>query len=214
MSESNTKVDAYYRKCKTWQKELAVLRSIAIACGLTEEFKWRVPVYTFQEGNVVGISSLKNCCTISFFKGILLKDASGILTKPGENTHAGRVIRFTSVDQIKRLESTLKSYIIEAIEVEKSGLKVTPDRTALELPLEFQCRLDNNPGLKAAFESLTPGRQRGYILHFSQPKQSKTRESRIDNCEQRIMDGFGIHDCTCGLSQRFPACDGSHKSIR
>ncbi len=181
-------------KVNNWQKELKKLRQIVLDCGLTEELKWGVPCYTFRNNNVVIVSALKEYCVLSFFKGILLNDAMGILQKPGENTQADRLIRFTNFHEITEMEPALKTYIYEAIEVEKAGLKVNYEKNPEPLPEEFQNALDENPELRNAFEALTPGRQRGYILHISQPKQSKTRISRIEKCMPLIFNGKGLND--------------------
>jgi uncharacterized protein YdeI (YjbR/CyaY-like superfamily) len=191
----NPKVDGYLRKNKRWQEELQKLRMIVLDCPLTEEVKWRVPCYTFQERNVVFLGAFKESCALSFVKGALLKDAKGILQKPGENTQSARVIRFTNVREIDELTPVLKAYINEAIKVEKSGLKVTFKKTSeFKIPEEFQARLDEIPALKIAFNALTPGRQRAYLLYFSAAKQSKTRESRVEKCMQRILSGKGLDD--------------------
>jgi len=211
----NAKVEAYLSGLKKWRDELEQVREILLECGLGEELKWRAPCYTYQGGNIAIIGELKACCVLSFFKGSLLKDPEGILTKPGENSRAARVIRFTSVPEIVELAPVLKAYIHQAIEVEKAGLKVDFEESGtLPLPRELQDKFNELPPLRAAFEALTPGRQRGYVLHFSAPKQSQTRESRIEKCSQRILDGKGLNDCTCGLSQKLPYCDGSHKNLR
>jgi len=215
MKKLNPKVDEYLNKTKRWQAELEKLRSLLLSCGLTEDFKWRNPCYTSQGKNIVVIGELKDCCTLSFFKGALLKDPEGILNKPGENTRAARVIRFTSVREIEKLKSVLKSYLAEAIELEKAGLKVDFEKDReLEIPEEFQQKLADNPDLREAFDALTPGRQRGYLIYFSGAKQSRTRASRVEQHTERILAGKGIHDCVCGLSKKKPACDGSHQSIR
>jgi uncharacterized protein YdeI (YjbR/CyaY-like superfamily) len=195
MNTLNPKVDGYLRKSKKWQEELQKLRMILLGCQLTEEVKWRVPCYTFQERNIVILGRFKECCVLSFFKGALLHDASGILVKPGENTQAARVIRFTNVRQIVEMEPILKAYIYEAIEVEKAGLKVKFKKIAeMKLPEEFQNKLDEIPALKTAFDALTPGRQRAYILYFSAPKQAKTRGSRVEKCMRQMLNGLGIDD--------------------
>ncbi len=171
------------------------MRTIILDCGLTEEFKWMHPCYTFQESNVVLIHGFKEYCAILFIKGALLKDAKGVLIQQTENVQAGRQIRFTNVREIVKLETTLKAYIHEAIEVEKAGLKVKLKKTAdYKIPKELQNKLDENLALKEAFYALTPGRQRGYIYYFSQPKLSKTREARVEKCIDRILDGMGIND--------------------
>ncbi|MFW9889348.1 MAG: YdeI family protein [Candidatus Thorarchaeota archaeon] len=191
----NPKVDAYLSKAKEWPKEFEKLRMIILDCGLTEELKWGKPCYTFQKSNIIIIQGFKEYCALLFFKGALLKDANGILIKPGENTQAGRQIRFTNSREIVEMEPILKAYIHEAIEVEKAGLKVNfKPTTEYKIPEEFQCKLDEIPALKTAFDALTPGRQRAYILYFSQPKQSKTRKSRVEKHMQQILNGKGLND--------------------
>ncbi|NEU26163.1 hypothetical protein G3M74_08550 [Paenibacillus polymyxa] len=193
--EMNPKVDAYLDKVKKWQAEMEKLRAIMLDCQLTEELKWGKPCYMFQNSNIAIIQGFKEHCALMFFKGALLKDSNGILIKPGEDTQAGRQIRFTNVEEIVEMETILKAYINEAIEVEKAGLKVDfKKNTELIFPEEFQAKLDENPALKTAFAALTPGRQRAYIMHFSAPKQSKTRESRIEKCMQDILSGKGLND--------------------
>ncbi|MFN3848555.1 MAG: YdeI/OmpD-associated family protein [Spirosomataceae bacterium] len=182
-------------KVHSWQEELAKLRAIALDCGLTEELKWGFPCYTFENKNLIMISVLKDCSLLSFFKGALLSDTKNLLTKPGENTQSGRVIKFTDVRQIIELESTLKDYILEMIEVEKSGQKVAfKEASDYDIPEEFQEKLNENPALKSAFYALTPGRQKGYLLHFAAPKQSQTRTSRIEKYTPWILKGKGLHD--------------------
>ncbi|OLA97387.1 MAG: hypothetical protein AUH19_04265 [Verrucomicrobia bacterium 13_2_20CM_55_10] len=195
MNRMNPKVDQYLRRAKKWQKEMEKLRRISLGCGLTEELKWGKPCYTFQNSNIVLIHGFKEYCALLFFKGALLKDAKGILVQQTKNVQAARQIRFTNVREIDKIEPILKAYIKEAIEVEKAGLKVDYKKTAdFAIPEEFQNKLDEIPALKTAFDALTPGRQRGYILYFSAPKQSKTRESRIEKCMQQILDGKGLND--------------------
>ena len=195
MNKMNPKVDIYLSKAKKWQEEMEKLRMILLDCQLTEELKWGKPCYTFQKSNIVLIVGFKEYCALIFCKGALLSDANGILIKPGENTQAGRQIRLTNLREIVEMEPILKAYIYEAIEVEKAGLEVNFKAiTELIHPEEFQQKLEENPGLKAAFEALTPGRQRAYNLYFSAPKQSKTRESRIEKCRQRILNGKGLND--------------------
>ena len=213
MSQANSEVDGYLSKSSKWQKELKALRTILLDCPLVEEWKWRAPCYTVQKKNVVLIGAFKEYCVLSFFKGALLKDARGILQKPGANTQAARVIRFTSVQEIRELEPVLRAYVAEAIEVEKAGQKLKFKKEPEPVPEEFQEKLDEHPALQTAFEALTPGRQRAYLMHFAAPKKSKTRVSRIEKCTERILDGKGLHDCTCGHSQKMPACDGSHKFV-
>ena len=191
----NPKVDFYFTKAKKWQEELEQLRMIVLYCGLTEELKWGVPCYTFQKSNIVLIHVFKEYCALLFFKGALLNDAKGILIQQTENVQAARQIRFTNVREIVKMKPILKVYIHEAIEVEKAGLKVNFKKTTeFKIPEEFQTKLDKIPALKAAFYALTPGRQRAYILYFSAPKQSKTRESRVEKCMQKILNGKGLND--------------------
>jgi uncharacterized protein YdeI (YjbR/CyaY-like superfamily) len=194
MSGTNPKVDAYFSNTEKWREELETLRRILLDCPVTEEFKWRSPCYTFQKGNVVTIWGFKEYCVLSFFKGVLLKDTEGILVAPGENSRSVRMVKFTSVPEIVEMEAVLKDYVHEAIEVEKAGQKVDFRKDDLVLPRELISKLDENPDLRAAFEALTPGRQRGYTLYFSQPKQSKTRLSRIEKYAPRILEGKGLHD--------------------
>lgn len=191
----NPKVDFYFTKAKKWQEEIKKLRVILLDCQLTEELKWGVPCYTYQKSNIVLIHMFKEYCALLFFKGALLHDVHGILIQQTENVQAGRQIRFTNVQKIIEMEPILKAYIDEAIEIEKAGLKVDfIKNTELKFPEEFQKKLDENPALKAAFEALTPGRQRAYNLYFSAPKQSKTREARIEKYIPQILDGVGLND--------------------
>jgi uncharacterized protein YdeI (YjbR/CyaY-like superfamily) len=191
----NRMVDSYLSKAKKWREEMEKLRSFILDCQLTEELKWGKPCYTFQKSNIVLIVGFKEYCALIFCKGVLLNDAKGILIKPGENTQAGRQIRFTDLREIVEMESILKAYIYEAIEVEKSGLEVNfKKNTELVFPEEFQNKLDESPALKTAFGALTPGRQRAYNLYFSAPKQSKTRESRVEKWMPQILKGKGLND--------------------
>ncbi len=195
VSGMNPKVDFYFKKAKKWQEEIEKLRTLVLDCGLTEELKWGVPCYTFQKSNIVLIHDFKEYCALLFFKGALLNDANGILIRQTKNVQAARQIRFTNVREITRLKPILKSHIYEAIEVEKAGLKVDfKEKTNLVFPEEFQKKLNRNPSLKAAFNALTPGRQRAYNLYFSAPKQSKTRESRIEKSIPQILKGKGLND--------------------
>jgi len=195
MSETNPKVDFYFNKAEKWQEEIKKLRTIVLACQLTEELKWGVPCYTFQNSNIVLIHMFKEYCAILFVKGALLRDASGVLVQQTENVQAARQIRFTNVREIAQMESTLKAYISEAIEVEKTGLTINYKKTTeFTVPEELINKLEEVPGLQEAFEALTPGRQRAYILYFSAPKQSKTRESRIEKWMPQILDGKGLND--------------------
>jgi uncharacterized protein YdeI (YjbR/CyaY-like superfamily) len=191
----NPKVDFYFIKSKKWQAELSKLRMIILDCALTEELKWGVPCYTFQGSNILLIHEFKDYCAVLFVKGVLLKDTEGVLIQQTENVQAGRQIRFTNVQDIVEMEPILKAYIFEAIDVEKAGLKVNKKKTAeFNLPEEFQHKLDEIPALKTAFDALTPGRQRAYLFYFSAPKQSKTREARVDKYIPQILDGKGLND--------------------
>ncbi|MCX6307343.1 MAG: DUF1801 domain-containing protein [Bacteroidia bacterium] len=191
----NPKVDLFIRKSEKWQEELENLRRIILDCMLTEEVKWGQPCYLFENRNLVLIHGFKEYCAILFFKGALLQDPQGLLILQTENVQAGRQIRFTNVQQILELESTLKAYIYEAIEVEKAGLKVEIKKnTELKFPLEFQTKLVEIPALKTAFDALTPGRQRAYNFYFSEPKQAKTREARVEKCILQILSGKGLYD--------------------
>jgi uncharacterized protein YdeI (YjbR/CyaY-like superfamily) len=195
MNKMNPKVDVFLSKAKKWQEEFKKLRMIILDCGLTEELKWGVPCYTFEKSNIVLIHGFKEYCAILFVKGALLNDPRGILITQTENVQAARQIRFTNVREIVEMEPILKVYVQEAIEVEKAGLNVDFKKTTeYKIPEEFQKKLDEIPALKTAFEALTPGRQRAYLLYFSQPKQSKTRESRIEKCMPQILDGKGLND--------------------
>jgi len=188
-------VDAVLAKAKAWKDEMLALRAIALDSGLTEDFKWGQPCYTLDGHNVVLIHGFKEYCALLFFKGALMQDPKGILVQQTENVQAGRQIRFTSVQEIVKQKKTLQSYLRNAIEVEKSGLKVPMKKTAeFSFPEELERKMDELPALRTAFEALTPGRQRGYLLHFSSAKQASTRESRIEKCVQRILNGKGLDD--------------------
>ncbi|BCG60008.1 YdeI/OmpD-associated family protein [Paenibacillus sp. URB8-2] len=194
-SRMNPKVDEFLSKAKKWQEEFEKLRMIILDCELTEELKWMHPCYTFEKKNIVLIHGFKEYCALLFHKGALLKDAHGILIQQTENVQAARQIRFTNVQEIVEMETILKAYIYEAIEVEKAGLEVNfKKNTEFNIPEEFQNKFDEIPALKTAFEALTPGRQRAYILYFSEPKQSKTRESRVEKYMQKILGGKGLND--------------------
>jgi len=192
MNKMNPKVDLYLSKTKKWQREMEKLRMIILDCQLTEELKWGKPCYTFQKSNIVIIQGFKEFCALLFTKGALLKDLNGILKKFG--WQAARRIPFSNVREIVEMEPSLKAYIREAIEAEKAGLKVTLKKNPEPIPEELQNKLDEIPALKAAFDALTPGRQRGYILHFSGAEQSKTRESRVEKWIQQILNGKGLND--------------------
>lgn len=194
-SRMNPKVDEFLSKSKKWNEEYEKLRNIVFDCELTEEFKWMHPCYTFEKKNIVLIHGFKEYCALLFPKGVLLQDAHGILIQQTENVQSARQIRFTNVQEIVEMEVILKAYIYEAIEAEKAGLEVDFKKNSeFIIPVEFQNKFDEIPALKTAFEALTPGRQRAYILYFSQPKQSKTRESRVEKCMQQILNGKGLND--------------------
>ena len=194
-SRMNPQVEEYLRKAKKWQEESKKLRRIILDCGLTEESKWGKPCYTFQSSNVVIIQGFKEYCALLFCKGALLKDANRILIQQTEYVQAARQIRFTNVPEIAEMEPILKAYIHEAVEVEKAGLEVNYKKTSeFSVPAELQTKLDATPALKKAFKALTPGRQRAYLLYFGAPKQSKTRESRIEKCTPQILRGQGLND--------------------
>jgi len=191
----NPKVDFFFSKDKKWQKEFEQLRKIVLDCGLEEELKWGHPCYTLEKRNIVLIHGFKEYCALLFFKGSLLNDPNGILIQQTEHVQAARQIRFTNIKEIVKLATKVKAYIYEAIEVEKAGLKVKLKKTTeFEMPEEFKKTLNKNAALKTAFKALTPGRQRGYLLYFSQPKQSKTRESRIEKYTPEILKGKGLND--------------------
>jgi uncharacterized protein YdeI (YjbR/CyaY-like superfamily) len=195
MTSMNPKVDKFISNAQQWQEEYKKLRMIVLDCGLTEELKWGVPCYTLQKSNIVLIHGFKDYCAILFVKGALLKDSKGILIQQTENVQAARQVRFTNVREIDETEPILKDYIYEAIEVEKAGLKVNYKKTEeYSIPEEFQNKLNEIPDLKAAFTALTPGRQRAYFFYFSQPKQSKTRESRVEKFIPQILSGKGLND--------------------
>lgn len=191
----NPKVEFYFKKDAPWHAEIKQLRAIVLDCNLVEELKWGCPCYTFEKSNIVLIHVFKEYCAFLFFKGALMKDPKKILIQQTENVQAARQIRFTKVSDIVKLKSVLKKYIFEAVAIEEAGLKVPLKKTTdFEIPEEFQKILTKNTALKKAFYALTPGRQRGYLFYFSQAKQSKTRESRIEKCMQDILDGKGLDD--------------------
>ncbi|RAJ10050.1 YdeI/OmpD-associated family protein [Arenibacter echinorum] len=188
-------VDRFLDRAKKWNQEMKLLREICLDCGLTEEFKWMHPCYTFQGKNVVLIHDFKEYCALLFHKGVLLKDSDKILIQQTENVQSARQIRFTGLQEILDLKSTIKAYIFEAIEVEKAGLEVPMKKTSeFKMPDEFKVALDNDPDLKAAFQGLTPGRQRGYLLYFSQAKQSATRANRVEKYTPKILESKGLND--------------------
>jgi uncharacterized protein YdeI (YjbR/CyaY-like superfamily) len=195
MSRMNPKVDVFINQAQQWQDEFKKLRMITLDCGLNEELKWGKPCYTFQNNNIVIIQGFKEYCALLFVKGVLLNDPKGVLITQTENTQSARQIRFSNVREVAEMEAILKDYILEAVEVEKAGLKINYKKTSeYNIPEEFQNKLDEIPDLKTAFEALTPGRQRAYLLYFSQPKQSKTRISRVEKYMPQILDGKGLDD--------------------
>jgi uncharacterized protein YdeI (YjbR/CyaY-like superfamily) len=194
-SEMNPKVDWFFSKAEKWQEEFEKLREIILACELTEELRWGKPCYSLQGSNIVLIHGFKDYCALLFFKGALLKDPKAILVQQTENVQAARQIRFTGLEQIVKLEPAVKAYIKEAIAVEKAGLNVKLKKTSeFKMAEEFQNKLDKTPALKKAFDALTPGRQRGYLLYFSAAKQSKTRTARVEKCTPQILKGKGLDD--------------------
>ncbi|MFT3822836.1 MAG: YdeI/OmpD-associated family protein [Chitinophagaceae bacterium] len=191
----NPKVDFFFEDDSKWKKEYGLLRTIALDCGLTEELKWSNPCYLLQDANIVLIHGFKEYCALLFFKGALLNDPDNILIQQTKNVQAARQLRFTSAQEISKLKKSIKAYIYEAIEVEKAGLKVKLKKsTEFEMAEEFKTKLNKKPALKKAFEALTPGRQRAYLLYFSQPKQAKTRESRVEKSIPQILEGKGLND--------------------
>ena len=210
----NNEVDQFIQNQKRWREEFIVLRDYMHETQLTEEFKWRTPCYTHNGNNILLLGAFKEYCSLSFVKGVLLSDPNKVLISPGPNSQAVMYLKFHSVEEIEKLKQAILSFVYEAIEVEKVGLK-TPSKTVTknDWPEELNLAFEEDPMYLAAFESLTPGRQRGYLLQFNGPKKPETRTARIEKNRQRIMDGFGFHDCVCGLSKRMPNCDGSHKNI-
>jgi uncharacterized protein YdeI (YjbR/CyaY-like superfamily) len=205
-------VDEFIQSADKWRAEMAFLRRIVLDCLMVETYKWRTPVYMVGTKNVIAISSLKDHCALNFFNGALLQDEDGLLIKPGEHTQLGRWMKLSSVEEIRQKEDYIKAYVLEAIEVEKLGLKMEKP-SEIPHPEELTTIFTTKPALKTAFEKLTPGRQRAYLMHFSDGKQSATRTSRIEKNEKYILKGIGITDCICGLTKRKPSCDGSHKAI-
>lgn len=209
----NSSVDLFIESSQQWNQELLALRSIVLSCGLKEEFKWKQPCYTYNSKNILILANFKKNCAIGFFKGALLSNNERLLTKPGENSQHIRQIRFTSTQSIADNQDKIKAYIFEAIEIEKAGLKIITNSNTMPQSAEMKAYFLNNPAVETAFYALTPGRQRAYLLFINSAKQSKTRETRIQTYSNRILNGFGLNDCTCGLSQRMPNCDGSHKLL-
>lgn len=205
-------IDQYINSLPNFQEEMEKLREIVLNCGLSEELKWGKPCYSHGKDNVLILVPFKNYPAIGFFKGALLNDPNELLVQPGENSNAGRQMRFKDLQDILAKEAEIKAFIFEAIEVEKAGLQVEAKKLSdYSMPEELEQKFKEMPALKTAFEALTPGRQKAYIIHFAEAKQSKTRMDRIDKYTERILKGKGMLDCVCGLSKRFPNCDGSHK---
>jgi len=195
MSKRNPKVDWYFTKAKQWKEESEKLREIILDCGLTEELKWGKPCYAFEGSNIVLIHGFKEYCAILFMKGALLKDPKKILVQQTENVQSARQLRFRNVEEIVKQQPAIKAYVKEAIALEKSGVAVPLKKTSdFKMAEEFQKRLKENAALKKAFEALTPGRQRGYLLYFSGAKQSATREARVEKCVPQILKGKGLDD--------------------
>ncbi|BCE02112.1 DUF1801 domain-containing protein [Marinicellulosiphila megalodicopiae] len=213
-THKHPEVDNFLIHSTKWTDELSALREILLECDVEETYKWRQPCYTVNQKNSFILGGFKDFCVLSFFKGVQLKDKHKKLSRAGEHTQSARIYKFTNVQQILDDSKIIKHYILEAIEIEKSGMTDEPKpKVQYELIDELKEMFEALPELETAFYKLTPGRQRGYHLHFSGAKQSKTRTSRIEKCYDKIMDGFGFNDCNCGLSKRKPNCDGSHKAL-
>ncbi|WP_289060374.1 DUF1801 domain-containing protein [uncultured Zobellia sp.] len=209
----NPKVDEFLNGLDQWQEELKRLHELILDCGLAEDFMWNHPCYTYKGKNIVLIHGFKNYCALLFNKGALLQDTAQILIQQTEHTRSARQIRFTNVVEIENQKTIIKQYILEAVEVEKLGLKLKVKKvTDFETPDELIEKFKENPEFEKAFKKLTPGRQKGYLLHFSKAKQATTRIARIEKNTERIFEGYGLNDCTCGRSKRMPNCDGSHKN--
>jgi uncharacterized protein YdeI (YjbR/CyaY-like superfamily) len=208
-------IDAYIRKLKNWKQEVVLLRKIVLACGLTEVCKWKHPCYTWKDKNILMLGDFKQHCSIMFFNGAALTDPNTLLEKGGEHTQSGRIFKFTSVAAIKKYKKTIEAFIKEAIQLQKDNkLPIKKAAPTIPYPPELKTAFKQHPAFQNAFEKLTPGRQRDYLILFTGSASSETRLGRIERNKQRIMDGFGRNDCTCGLSKRMPQCDGSHKSLR
>lgn len=208
----DTGVDLYISKAKLWKDEMTLLRTILLSCKLDESIKWGQPCYSSNNKNLIIIAPFKTHCDLGIFNGATLKDEKGLLVKAGVNTQSSRQLRFTNLEEIKKNKSIIASYVKEAIENEKKGLKFIPDEADKTIHVaELETIFKKNAPLKKAFTALTPGRQRAYLIHFSGAKQSATRIARIEKYTDAILAGRGINDCTCGLSKKMPYCDGSHK---
>ncbi len=208
-------VEQFIKKAKNWQEEMLLLRSILLECPLTEVIKWGMPCYTSNGKNIVIIQNFKHHCDLGFFNGASLSDLKQLLVKAGEHTQAGRQLRFEDIEDIKKKKAVIKAYVKEAIENETKGIKIVlEDVPAIEPVVELNAVFKKNKPFEKAFNKLTPGRQRAYLMFFAAAKQSETRISRIEKFIPRILDGKGMNDCTCGLSKRMPNCDGSHKLLK
>ncbi|MEZ4908186.1 MAG: DUF1801 domain-containing protein [Saprospiraceae bacterium] len=209
---ANPIIDEYIAQLEKWKEEVTLLRAIALELNLEEEVKWKHPCYSHDKKNIVIIGTFKEYCTLNFFKGALIKDDSNLLIKPGENTQAARIIKFYNIQDIKNSENKIKGFIKQAIEIEKSGGKIEFKKTSeYEMPDELIAEFDRDPDFKIAFDNLTEGKKRAYLLNLSQAKLSQTKEERIIKHKKRIMLGLGVHDCYCGKSKIMPLCDGAHK---
>lgn len=214
-SMKNSDLDFYFNSESAFSDILSRLRSILLGCGLNEALKWQAPCYTLETKNICILGRFKDNCVLSFFKGAMLHDEAGILTKAGENSQLGRIIRFRTLDDFNHVEPYLKSYIFEAIELERLGVKVDPThKHSWEIPDAFIAVFATDAHYKLAFQALTNGRQRAYAMFVAAAKNESTRFNRIAKYRQRIIDGFGMHDCVCGLSKKMPNCDGSHKQLK
>lgn len=210
-----TAVELYIEKAKQWKDEMTLLRSILLACQLTESIKWNIPCYMYEGKNILAIQVFKNHCDLGFFNGAMLSDKKNLLVKAGENTQSGRQLRFNDIAEIQKMKSVITSFVKEAIENEKKGIKLSKEAIPTIAPiLELDIIFSKNKSFEKAFKALTPGRQRAYQIFFAGAKQAETRTGRIEKYIPRIMDGYGLNDCTCGLSKRMPNCDGSHKFLK
>ncbi len=209
----STTLESYYNNHPKWKRELLLLREICLSCELKEELKWKSPCFTYKGKNILILHAFKDYCGIGFFKGALIPDVHNLLQFPGENSHHSKILKFQSSYEIFSQDETIRHFIFDAIDIELKGLKVIPEKNEMELPSELIEIFQENTIFKQAFERLSPGKKRGYLLYFDGAKQSQTKLDRIHKMMPRILLGKGIHDCTCGLSKKMPRCDGSHKFI-